>query len=71
VYPDEVRRLVALGATVVARYEDVTVVQDPEGNEFCVEPGPDDRTETRAHGQLDNPIRTSVNRDRRPERRTP
>ncbi len=43
---DEVRRLVGLGATVVARYEDITVMQDPEGNEFCVEPGPDDRIET-------------------------
>jgi len=39
---EEVDRLVALGATVVGRYDDITVMQDPEGNEFCVEPGPDD-----------------------------
>jgi Glyoxalase-like domain len=38
----EVERLIALGATVVQRYDDITVMQDPEGNEFCVEPGPDD-----------------------------
>ena len=36
---EEVERLVALGATVVARYDDIVVMQDPEGNEFCVEPG--------------------------------
>ena len=29
-----------LGATVVRRHEGHTVMQDPEGNEFCVEPGP-------------------------------
>jgi hypothetical protein len=39
---EEVDRLVALGATVVARYDDITVLHDPEGNEFCVEPGPGD-----------------------------
>jgi hypothetical protein len=39
---EEVDRLVALGATVAERYDDITVMQDPEGNEFCVEPGPDD-----------------------------
>jgi hypothetical protein len=39
---EEVARLVAFGATVVERYHDITVLQDPEGNEFCVEPGPDD-----------------------------
>jgi Glyoxalase-like domain len=39
---EEVDRLAALGATVVERYDDITVVQDPEGNEFCVEPGPAD-----------------------------
>jgi predicted enzyme related to lactoylglutathione lyase len=38
----EVERLVRLGATVVERYGDITVMRDPEGNEFCVEPGPDD-----------------------------
>ena len=37
---------VALGSdvdedsTVVRRHEGHTVMQDPEGNEFCVEPGP-------------------------------
>jgi len=36
----EVARLVGLGATVVRHYEHHTVMQDPEGNEFCVEPGP-------------------------------
>jgi hypothetical protein len=35
----EVERLVALGATVVQRSEGITVMQDPEANEFCVEPG--------------------------------
>ncbi len=35
----EVERLVALGATVLRRSEGITVMQDPEGNEFCVEPG--------------------------------
>jgi hypothetical protein len=37
---EEVDRLVTLGATVVGRYPDIVVMQDPEGNEFCVEPGP-------------------------------
>lgn len=37
---EEVRRLEALGATVVRRSDVITVMQDPEGNEFCVEPGP-------------------------------
>jgi Glyoxalase-like domain len=37
---DEVARLEKLGATVWRRYQDHTVMQDPEGNEFCVEPGP-------------------------------
>jgi predicted enzyme related to lactoylglutathione lyase len=36
----EVARLEELGATVVARHEDHAVMADPEGNEFCVEPGP-------------------------------
>jgi hypothetical protein len=39
---EEVDRLVGLGATVIERYDDITVMHDPEGNEFCVEPGPDD-----------------------------
>jgi hypothetical protein len=34
---DEVVRLSALGATVVRVDDDLTVMQDPEGNEFCVE----------------------------------
>jgi hypothetical protein len=33
----EVARLVGLGATVVAPGPDLTVMADPEGNEFCVE----------------------------------
>ena len=37
---DEVSRLEALGATVVRDDLHHTVMQDPEGNEFCVEPGP-------------------------------
>jgi predicted enzyme related to lactoylglutathione lyase len=37
---DEVARLERLGATVLRRGEHLTVMQDPEGNEFCVEPGP-------------------------------
>jgi Glyoxalase-like domain len=39
---EEVNRLVALGATVVERDADITPMQDPEGNEFCVELGPGD-----------------------------
>ena len=35
----EVARLEGFGATVVRRYDGHTVMQDPEGNEFCVEPG--------------------------------
>jgi hypothetical protein len=34
---DEVSRLVALGATVVREDGDLVTLQDPEGNEFCVE----------------------------------
>ena len=37
---DEVRRLEELGATVWSRQEHLTTMLDPEGNEFCVEPGP-------------------------------
>jgi|SRR5580704_10422441 hypothetical protein len=37
---EEVRRLEALNATVVRPGETLTVMADPEGNEFCVEPGP-------------------------------
>jgi hypothetical protein len=39
---EEVERLVALGAEVIERDQDITVMRDPEGNEFCVEPGPGD-----------------------------
>jgi glyoxalase superfamily protein len=38
----EVERLLALGANVVATFDSHTVMRDPEGNEFCVEPGPGD-----------------------------
>jgi hypothetical protein len=34
---DEVVRLKGLGATVLDEGEDLTVMLDPEGNEFCVE----------------------------------
>jgi Glyoxalase-like domain len=34
---DEVRRLVELGAVVVRTGDELVVMQDPEGNEFCVE----------------------------------
>ncbi len=37
---DEVSRLEKLGATVVCIYPGHTIMRDPEGNEFCVEPGP-------------------------------
>ena len=36
----EVARLEGLGAAVLARHPHLTVLADPEGNEFCVEPGP-------------------------------
>lgn len=36
----EVERLAALGASVISHHSSHTVMQDPEGNEFCVEPGP-------------------------------
>ena len=35
--PDERRKL---GVTVVEYHDNHTVMRDPEGNEFCVEPGP-------------------------------
>jgi hypothetical protein len=38
----EVRRLAALGASVVERHDGHTVMNDPEGNVFCVELGPSD-----------------------------
>jgi predicted enzyme related to lactoylglutathione lyase len=38
--PDAVKNVVALGATVIANHEIAghgwTVLQDPEGNEFCI-----------------------------------
>ena len=34
----EVRRLVELGAVERRRQSDLVVMEDPEGNEFCVEP---------------------------------
>jgi predicted enzyme related to lactoylglutathione lyase len=40
---DEVARLERLGATVFEHRGHLTVMQDPEGNEFCVEPGPADK----------------------------
>jgi hypothetical protein len=39
---EEVARLRGLGAAVVDRFDDITVMHDPEGNEFCVELGPGD-----------------------------
>jgi len=36
---DEVARLASLGATVLAEDASHAVMTDPEGNEFCVEPG--------------------------------
>ena len=38
----EVERLAALGASIVHDRPELVVMADPEGNEFCVEPGPDD-----------------------------
>jgi Glyoxalase-like domain len=37
---DEVARLERLGAAVLHRFRHNVVMADPEGNEFCVEPGP-------------------------------
>ena len=37
---DEAARLAGLGAIVLDRAEHHIVMADPEGNEFCVEPGP-------------------------------
>jgi hypothetical protein len=37
---DEVARLEGLGAIVAERHQHHTMMRDPEGNEFCVEPGP-------------------------------
>jgi hypothetical protein len=35
----EVARLVGLGARVLAEVKDWVVLADPEGGEFCVQPG--------------------------------
>jgi Glyoxalase-like domain len=37
---DEVARLERLGASLTGRVGHTAIMQDPEGNEFCVEPGP-------------------------------
>jgi predicted enzyme related to lactoylglutathione lyase len=37
---EEVARLETLGARVLERHGHYVVMQDPEGNELCVEPGP-------------------------------
>lgn len=37
---EEVARLERLGATVLCRHAHNTEMADPEGNVFCVEPGP-------------------------------
>ena len=37
---EEVARLEALGAAVLCRFARSVLMADPEGNEFCVEPGP-------------------------------
>jgi hypothetical protein len=35
----EIERLTALGAKVVERHERLTILADPEGNEFCISQG--------------------------------
>ena len=37
---EEVARLERLGAAVLSRHPSHVIMTDPEGNEFCVEPGP-------------------------------
>jgi Glyoxalase-like domain len=37
---EEVARLERLGAVVAERHPSHIIMTDPEGNEFCVEPGP-------------------------------
>jgi len=37
---DEVTRLERLGASLTGRVAQHALRQDPEGNEFCAEPGP-------------------------------
>jgi hypothetical protein len=36
---EEIERLTSMGATTVERFESHVVMRDPEGNEFCMEPG--------------------------------
>jgi hypothetical protein len=38
----EIERLEGLGATVAERFESHVIMNDPEGNVFCVELGPED-----------------------------
>ena len=45
-----------LGATVVERYDEITPMQDPEGNEFCVELGPATPTRPRVAEQVDESV---------------
>ena len=45
---EEVTRLTRLGASVVHEAKHLTSMQDPEGNEFCVEPGPLDQPDSTA-----------------------
>jgi hypothetical protein len=33
---DELERLIELGASIVAGYDDHVLLRDPEGNEFCL-----------------------------------
>jgi hypothetical protein len=45
---EEVDRPPDLGATVAERFDDLTVMHDPEGNEFRVELGPADPARPRS-----------------------
>ena len=50
---DEIARLVRLGATVAGSQvpgAGWVVMADPEGNEFCLEPGPDDEDDQGSKG---------------------
>lgn len=42
---DEIERLEALGAALAERFDSHVIMRDPEGNEFCVEPGPGEEGE--------------------------
>lgn len=35
----EIARLTGLGAKVISRHAQITILADPEGNEFCLSPG--------------------------------